>query len=95
MVENTANGCSHIMNVGSKPTSQAYTYYSAASEYETSWFERIQTAQKNICSVVAEPEHEEASKVIVSRTLDLLSLPPTIKLTSSDSSPPTFFQPKR
>ena len=56
-----------------------------------SWFERIRTAQHDICSGVAEAEHQEASKTIVSRTLELLSVPTTDQWKSYDTFPPSKY----
>ncbi|KAL8916561.1 MAG: hypothetical protein Q9208_008432 [Pyrenodesmia sp. 3 TL-2023] len=65
-----------------------FSHYES-SEYEQSWFGRIETAQNNICSVVAEREHADASTVIVNRTLDLKSLPASHQWKTYDTFPQT------
>ncbi|KAL9046002.1 MAG: hypothetical protein Q9214_001056 [Letrouitia sp. 1 TL-2023] len=70
-----------------------FTHYES-SEYELSWFQRIEVAQKDICKVVAQPQHAEASGVIVNRTLELMSLPVEHQWKTYDSFPPSNFSTK-
>ncbi|KAI4085895.1 MAG: hypothetical protein LQ344_008037 [Seirophora lacunosa] len=65
-----------------------FSHYES-SEYEESWLDRIEAAQNDICRVVAEPVHAEASRVIVDRTLELMSLPLAHQWPSYDSFPLT------
>ncbi|KAI4246341.1 MAG: hypothetical protein L6R40_002009 [Gallowayella cf. fulva] len=60
-------------------------------EYESSWFDQIETAQNHICDTVALPEHENASKIIVTRTLDLMSLPISYEWKTFDTFNTTAF----
>ncbi|KAL8949361.1 MAG: hypothetical protein Q9222_004526 [Ikaeria aurantiellina] len=62
-----------------------------ASEYESSWFDLIETAQNDICNVVAEPKHAQASKVIVNRTLHLTSVSSSYRWETYDTFSPTPF----
>ncbi|KAI4166946.1 MAG: hypothetical protein LQ343_007618, partial [Gyalolechia ehrenbergii] len=63
-----------------------FSHYES-SEYEESWFGRIESAQNEICKIVAEPEHAEASRVILDRTLELMSLPLIHRWPTYDSFP--------
>ena len=60
-----------------------------ASEYEEAWFGRIKEAQKDICNVVAEPEHNNASHIIVSRAIELTSVPESQTWKTVDTFEPT------
>ncbi|KAI4191068.1 MAG: hypothetical protein L6R41_000383 [Letrouitia leprolyta] len=61
-------------------------YSATASDYESFWFDKIETAQKDICTAVTESLHKEASATIVGRVLDLTSLPLWHKWNSLDPS---------
>ncbi|CAO1600433.1 hypothetical protein XANCAGTX0491_004122 [Xanthoria calcicola] len=61
------------------------------SPYELQWFSNIETAQSNICDAVAEPEHANASQIIVTRTVDLMSLPETYQWQTYDTFNTTSF----
>ncbi|KAL9017854.1 MAG: hypothetical protein Q9185_004802 [Variospora sp. 1 TL-2023] len=61
------------------------------SPYEASWFASIETAQSNICEAVAKPEHKNASEIIVTRTLELTSLPASWKWETYDTFNTTSF----
>ncbi|KAL8990563.1 MAG: hypothetical protein Q9177_000807 [Variospora cf. flavescens] len=64
---------------------------STTSPYEASWFASIETAQSNICEAVAKPEHKNASEIIVTRTLELTSLPSSLKWETYDTFNTTSF----
>ncbi|KAL8800248.1 MAG: hypothetical protein Q9182_005304 [Xanthomendoza sp. 2 TL-2023] len=72
---------------------KANSSFFPASEYESAWFDRIESAQSHICEAVAEPEHANASEIIVNRTLDLMSLPSSHQWKTYDTFNTTAFHP--
>ncbi|KAL8672044.1 MAG: hypothetical protein Q9168_003471 [Polycauliona sp. 1 TL-2023] len=75
----------------SPATTLPLTHPSTESPYELQWFSSIETAQSAICDAVAEPEHAAASETIVSRTVDLTSLPSSYKWPTYDTFNATTF----
>ncbi|KAL8917470.1 MAG: hypothetical protein Q9172_005837 [Xanthocarpia lactea] len=67
-----------------------FSHYES-SPYEASWFANIETAQSHICETVAKPEHRNASEIIVTRTLELTSLPSSSKWETYDTFNTTTF----
>ncbi|KAL8682034.1 MAG: hypothetical protein Q9186_001910 [Xanthomendoza sp. 1 TL-2023] len=70
-----------------------HTHLLPASEYESTWFDRIETAQSHICEAVAEPEHANASEIIINRTLDLMSIPSSHQWKTYDTFNTTALHP--
>ncbi|KAL8847569.1 MAG: hypothetical protein Q9221_007389 [Calogaya cf. arnoldii] len=61
------------------------------SPYELEWFSNIETAQRSICDWVAKPNHKNASEIIVTRTLELKSIPSSQQWKTYDTFNTTTF----
>ncbi|KAL9624653.1 MAG: hypothetical protein Q9204_007856, partial [Flavoplaca sp. TL-2023a] len=61
------------------------------SPYELQWFSEIESAQSSICNAVSQPEHANASNIIVARTLELMSLSKSVQWDNYDTGNATSF----
>ncbi|KAL8892118.1 MAG: hypothetical protein Q9192_005653 [Flavoplaca navasiana] len=61
------------------------------SQYELQWFSDIESAQSSICNAVSQPEHANASNIIVARTLELMSISKSIQWDNYDTGNATSF----